>query len=191
MAELNHIDRLKTLLNETIGKDMSNASDYEILQNYIVQRTGNILGINTLKRLWKYQGAEATPHKSTLDILSNAAGFRNFLDFVRYCNTNESADNSDVVLTQCIFSKDLAIGQQVEFRWNPQRSCTVEYLGNNTFRVLFCEKTKLTPGDTFQTTFFAIGVTLIVTNLVKKTSSFPAYQLGKGSGLTYVKVLKN
>lgn len=48
----------------------------------------------------------------------------------------------------------------------------------------------LSPGDTFQASFFALGHATMFSNLVHGDHSFPLYEIGRQGGLTLVK-LKN
>ena len=75
-------------------------------------------------------------------------------------------------------------GDRVTLCWDPGRRCTVEYLGSNAYRVVSSERTKLKPGNTFQTAFFATGSPLILSNLVQDDSFATLYEIGRKTGVT-------
>ena len=182
------IELLKERLSEAVGKAMNCASDFTFLQAYIFEHTRENLGLNTLKRLWGHGNLSVQPRNYTLDILSRTAGFRNFDDFKRFYD-DEGDHSSDVVLGKSVRSDQLRPGDYVTLHWNPGRVCTVEYLGNNTYRVISSEKSKLKPGNTFQAPFFAVGSSLMVSNLIQDGVAFQLYELGRQGGLTQVRLL--
>ncbi len=182
-----HIELLKKALSEAVNRQMNCASDFVFLQAFIFERTHENLGLNTLKRIWNYGNAVTTPRVYTLDILSQTLGYRNFEELKQHYG-DEGSESSDRVLSKAVRSKDLRPGDRVTFCWLPGRRCTVEYLGNETFRVLSSERTKLKPGNIFQLAFFVVGSPLLLSNLVQDGSSSPLYEIGRKNGLTQVDV---
>ena len=51
-----------------------------------------------------------------------------------------------------------------------------------------CERTKLKPGNTFQSAFFATGSPLILSNLVQDDTFATLYEIGRKSGVTQLTV---
>ncbi len=182
-----YIEHLKKLLCETLDRQMNRASDFVFLQAYIFERTRENIGINTLKRIWNYGNAPVVPRIFTLDVLSKAIGYRNFEDLKHFYG-DEGADSSDKVFGKVVSSSDLRPGDRVTLCWDPGRRCIVEYLGSNAYRVLSSERTKLKPGNTFQTAFFATGSPLILSNLVQDDSFATLYEIGRKSGVTQLTV---
>ncbi len=182
-----YIEHLKSLLCEALDRKMNNSSDFVFLQAYIYNRTRENIGLNTLKRLWSYGNTPVAPRIFTLDVLSKALGYRNFEDMKRFYG-DEGADSSDKVLGKVVSSNNLHPGDRVILCWDPGRRCTVEYLGSNAYRVLSSERTKLKPGNTFQTAFFATGSPLILSNLVQDASFAPLYEIGRKTGVTQLTV---
>ena len=178
-----YIEHLKKLLCEAVERQMNRASDFVFLQAYVFERTRENIGLNTLKRIWNYGNAPVVPRIFTLDVLSKAIGYRNFEDLKHFYG-DEGADSSDKVFGKVVSSSDLRPGDRVTLCWDPGRRCTVEYLGSNAYRVLSSEQTKLKPGNTFQTAFFATGSPLILSNLVQDDSFATLYEIGRKSGVT-------
>lgn len=183
----NYIEHLKTLLCEALDRQMNRSSDFVFLQTYIFERTHENIGLNTLKRIWNYGNTPVAPRIFTLDVLSKALGYRNFEDMKHFYG-DEGAGSSDKVLGKVVSSNDLNPGDRVTLCWNPGRRCTVEYLGSNAYRVVSSERTKLKPGNTFQTAFFATGSPLILSNLVQNDSFAPLYEIGCKTGVTQITV---
>ena len=183
-----YIDLLKERISEAVDKTMGCASDFTFLQAFIFEHTRENLGVNTLKRLWGHGNLPVQPRNYTLDILSRSVGHRNFDDFKRFYDSHGD-QSSDVVLGKSVQSSQLQIGDRVTLRWNPGRICTVEYLGNNSYRVVSSEKTKLKPGHTFQCPFFAVGAPCVVSNLIQDGIAHSLFEIGKQGGLTQVRLL--
>ena len=183
----NYIEHLKTLLCEALERQMNRSSDFVFLKDYIFKRTHENIGLNTLKRIWNYGNTPVTPRSFTLDVLSRAIGYRNFDDLKQFYG-DEGNESSDKVLGKVVSSQDLRPGDRVTLCWDPGRRCTVEYLGSNAYRVVSSERTKLKPGNTFQTAFFATGSPLILSNLVQDDSFATLYEIGRKSGVTQISV---
>lgn len=162
-------------------------SDFYRIEAYIYEHTHEHLGLNTIKRFFGYGGELTTPRNATLDIISRALGYRNFDDYAEHHNSTDNG--SDIVLSPAVKSRDLNSGDKVRLCWHEGRDVTVEYLGNDTYRVLSSIASKLKPGDTFQAPFFAIGHTCMISNLVHGDSCFPLYEMGKQGGLTRAEVV--
>jgi hypothetical protein len=80
MNELNEVDRsllesirkrieVRAGLSETVGL---NQKDFDFLQYYVQERTGEALSLTTIKRIWK-NDFQRLPHLSTLNMLSQLA----------------------------------------------------------------------------------------------------------------------
>ena len=182
-----YIEQLKNLLCEAVERQMNRASDFVFLQAYIFERTRENIGLNTLKRIWNYGNTPVTPRSFTLDTLAKSVGYRNFEDMKLFYG-DEGADASDKILGKVVSSSELRPGDHVTLCWDPGRRCTVEYLGSNAYRVVSSERTKLKPGNTFQTAFFATGSPLILSNLVQDDSFAPLYEIGRKTGVTQLTV---
>ena len=184
-----HIETLKRLLCEATGCEAKRPGDFLIMSVFVRNRTRQTVGVNTLKRLYHYGGETVEPRMETLNVLARSLCYRNYADFCQHHGDGLQNQSSDVVLGVHISSSALMTGQRVCLRWNPGRECVAEYLGNDTFRVVASEQTKLVVGDTFQASFFALGHTALLSNLIHGDNAFPLYEIGKQGGLTLVEVL--
>lgn len=182
-----YIEHLKNLLCEALDRQMNRSSDFVFLQAYIFEHTHENIGLNTLKRIWNYGNSPVNPRIFTLDVLSKTLGFRNFEDLKRFYG-DDCSESSDKVFGKTVSSSELRPGDRVTLCWDPGRRCTVEYLGSNAYRVVASERTKLKPGNTFQTAFFAVGSPMILSNLVQDDSFANLFEIGRKSGITHLSV---
>ncbi|MBQ7279515.1 MAG: hypothetical protein IJR13_02155 [Bacteroidales bacterium] len=188
-SEIQHIETLKRLLCEAAGCEAQRATDFIVLAVYVRSQTRVNIGVNTLKRLFHYGSEHAMPRLETLNVLARSLGYRSYSDFCTHYGTSATAQSSDVVLGPHVSTSSLLEGQRIRLRWNPGRECVAEYLGNDTFRVIRSEQTKLQPNDTFQATFFAVGHVAMLANLIHGDTSFPLYEIGRQGGLTLAEVV--
>jgi len=95
---------------------------------------------------------------------------------------------SDFVHTKVIHADDMSIGQQLQFAWLPDRTCTIEYQGDYCWKVVAVVNSKLQLGDTFSCRSFAQGEPLLIDHLCTQNGNFEAYQIGGQTGLTAIVV---
>lgn len=85
-SERFYIEKCKTLIEETLRWKESRfwtQRDYEYLRESIFQKTGTLLSISTLKRLWKTESG--LPHPSTLNALAMFLDYADWHVFKREC----------------------------------------------------------------------------------------------------------
>ena len=183
------LDTLRRLICEAAGCEAESPADFYNITAFIEGRTREIIGLSTVKRLWQYKGLTSKPRLATLNILAKSVGYSSFDDFCKHYGSCDPS--SDIVLGQNLKASDLFPGEQVMLRWNPGREIIIEYLGNSTFRVVRSEKSKLSANDTFQAAFFAIGHAAMLANVIHGDSSWPLYEIGQVSGLTFIRRLSH
>jgi len=184
-----HIDTLLRLVCEGAGVQANSPADFQVIMSFIENRTHEGIGLTTVKRLWNYCGLNAKPRQATLNVLARSIGYRSYEDFCRHYG--DCTPSSDIVLGEGIKVVDLLSGERLVLRWNPGRELVIEYLGNNTFRIIKSENSKLQADDTFQAAFFALGHAAMLANVIHGDSSWPLYEIGQQGGLTYVRKMLN
>lgn len=187
MEDITQIETLKRLVCEAAGCQAQTPADFYNLTAFVEGRTHEIIGISTVKRLWQYKGLATTPRQATLNVLARSIGYSSFADFCQHYGSCEPS--SDIVLGQNLKASDLSRGEHLVLRWNPGREIVVEYLDNSTFRILKSENSKLSVDDTFQAAFFALGHPAMLSNVIHGDSSWPLYEIGQISGLTFIRRL--
>ena len=184
--KLQYVELLKRKLCEVTRCEALSPSDFEKMVAYVNDKTKDTIGLSTLKRLYGYGGAKTRPRNSTLDIMANTVGYNCFSAFCDHYKSQATNLSSEDVLQPHISSDNLVVGQQLRICWNPRREIIVGYMGNNTYRVVRSQNSKLHVGDTFQCAFFTIGHSLLLSNAIIGNQSFALYEIGKLGGLTVV-----
>ncbi|MFB0974077.1 MAG: hypothetical protein QMB59_05875, partial [Bacteroidales bacterium] len=121
--------------------------------------------------------------KSTLDILSRYLGFSNFESFTQDLKKTPQY-NSYFFSTNQIKSAELNEGDLVEIGWAPNRIIVIGYLGNESFKVVSNENSKLELGDTFSVKNFMLGFPLYIPAITRGDALTPPYLAGRNGGLT-------
>ncbi len=177
-----YVERLCRTMETMVGKKISSPADFEELAEQIRLRTHEVIGVNTLKRMFGHANYEVvTPRRSTLDILSRFVGYSGFNAFIM----TDGITSSDVVHKRHVMTKHLASGLHIELTWLPDRRVVVEHLGNARFVVREVENSKLAVGDTFMCSLIVEGEPLFLTNLCHKGAAPVAYEASRRGGLHF------
>lgn len=182
--EIEYIERLKICVEETIGKKLKTPKDFTNLSEQIFNRLHIMLSPTTLKRLWGYLNEDNKPRISTLSIISQFVGYR---DWENFCESDFSSSSlqSNIILSRKISTYSLEKGQQICVTWLPDRKCIFEYLGELTFLVVDSINSKLEKGDTFQCSIFIEGEALYLDKLKHKRYTDVSYIAGKNEGIRF------
>lgn len=95
-SETTYIKYCKSLIEKMLGWRPSNEwkqRDYLNLIELIENKTGILLSLSTIKRIWK-PNYEGTPHPSTLEAFALFLNYRNWLDFKEKNQPNVSTKNN-------------------------------------------------------------------------------------------------
>lgn len=183
-ANSQNIALLRGLIEESVNRRMKTPSDFIFLTGVIVERTKQSLSETTLKRAWGYVEGYETMRDSTLSILAQCIGYRDWDDFVEnYCSSSD-AHASDAILSPSLSSEQLAVDELVIVAWNPGRECTLRHLGDGNFVVIEAANTKLGKGDTFHCDQFILGYPCYLDHLMQKGKGPFMYVIGNKGGLT-------
>ena len=82
MTEVQKQNLLKQEVERTIGRQLTEARDFEQLSHLLFTHTRERLSPTTLKRFWGYlknEKVQTRPH--TLDVLARFVGYKNYEDF--------------------------------------------------------------------------------------------------------------
>ncbi len=179
-----NIKQLCRRVEETLRLNASTPKHFERLAVMIFERTGTLLSPTTLKRLWGYLHESTTPRKTTLDVLAQCCGWRNYDDFVI---GNVPEIESGFVGSKTINAeKDITKGEIVRLMWSPSRVCVIRYLGNSNWVVERSEGTRLAPGDTFRCPMIISGEPLYLDNVIHDGSRPGVYVCGRRNGIGFI-----
>ena len=180
--------RLQEELIKKAGRTMESPSDFIFLAQKIFEETKVKISETTLKRFFGYISPAGELRTSSLSVMARYLGYSGWSTF---CNGGNSESN--FIADKCINSCDLKIGDCVSFEWNPNRRCTVEYLGDNHFLVTHAEQCNLEVGDQFTVTQFVLNNPLVISGLkqARLPQSAPkSYVAGYKTGLTALSLMK-
>lgn len=179
--------RLKTQIEQMMGKPLQVAGDFARLSERLVQRTRERVSASTLRRFWGYDSEGVQPRRYTLDVLSRFVGYRSFDDF---CQKNgEGEVQSGLVLADKVTASELHPGERLRLTWLPDRVMVVEHDGDGRFTVVEAQNTRLSAGDTFEVSVFIAHEPLYLDRLVHDGGQPAVYVVGKKDGITLERCL--
>lgn len=180
----NQINELKEGIETMLGKKVKGPKDFNNLSDEIFNRLKIIISSTTLKRLWGYLNEGGKPRESTLTILAQFIGYRDWNDF---CSSpkDQSIIQSNFILSRKLSALSLSKGNKLKITWLPDRYCIISYNGNMNFTVLDSKNAKIQTGDTFNCSIFIEGEPMYVDNLVHQNYKGISYIAGKKDGIRF------
>ena len=183
-------EQLRSEIETALRKKFGTPKDFEFLRDRIYARLHVIISSTTLMRLWGYVDEKVTPRRSTLDILTQFLGYKDWEEYQQNALLPKDQQSSPVLSRRLSVAMTLLPGDCLRLTWQPQRVCDVEYLGNLSFRVIASENTRLHIGDTFECSLIVEGEPLYIDNLKQGNNRSIAYVCGKKSGVMYEYLIK-
>ena len=174
------------LLKEKSGNQLRQPSDCENLSLDIESKTRVRIGATTLKRLLGFAHDERTPHASTLDAIAHYLGYAHWEELLLIEDKGNSGFGTS---DEEIRSVELQPDVHVEITYLPDRRVVMQYLGNQRYRIVESENSKLQKGDELEIQNFVLHHPLLVLNVLREGESLGQFTAGRVSGLTSVKVL--
>ena len=80
-------------IEEQLGRKMMTPKDFDFLAVQVFEKTRQSISVSTLKRVWGYVCSKGAASETTLDLLSNFAGYASFFQFCQ--QTIESSESED------------------------------------------------------------------------------------------------
>jgi len=174
------------LLKTRSGNGLRQPSDCEYLSLDVESKTGVHIGATTLKRLLGFAHDERTPHVTTLDAIARYLGYAHWDEL----KAIEDKGNSDFDSTDDeLRSADLQPEACVEITYLPDRMVRLQYLGNNHYRVVESQNSKLQVEDDVEILNFVLHHPLLVLNVCRQGKTLGQFTAGRVSGLSSAKVL--
>lgn len=179
---------LRKKIEEAYGKQVKYSQDCEALAMAIEERTGQRLGVSTLKRMFGFVGEHVVPRGSTMDIIAQFLGYKDMTDMAR--QTGEAYDISMFTpVDKEIESAELEEGTQIQFSYDPKRLVIMTYIGDNFFIINESQNCKLQKGDKVRISHLAIGFELLASEVIRGGENLGAYHAAKEGGLTSLEVI--
>lgn len=179
------MQRLQKEIEKALGREIRTPKDFEYLKECVYSRLQVMISRTTLMRIWGYLDEKVEPRESTLSILAQFLGYRNWEEFQQNASLSEEEGSDPVLSRRLNVANDLAIGDCLRLTWQPGRVCDIRYLGELRFMVTASEKTRLKEGDTFECSLIVEGEPLYLDNLRQGNRPPIAYICGKKSGVNF------
>lgn len=182
------IKELRNAIEISVERQIKTPSDFDFLSGAIFAKMHQNISPTTLKRLWGYIDGADNTRDSTLTMLAKFIGYKHWDDFVEKLNEN-GVNTSAEVTADCVRSCDLSENQTLEIGWQPNRRLLLSYTGENQFKVMEAENSKIKAGDTFTCSIFMLGEPLYIDNLVQGSHAPVKFVVGNKTGLTLLNLL--
>lgn len=180
------LNALREAVEEAFGQKITGPKSFNELRNFLYSRTGQFLGMTTLKRIWNYIEDDTIIRDTTLSILAKAIGYEDLTDFKNHrsgYSKNEIKISSSPKFNKYIDVKtDLQAGDELKIYWYPGRECHIRYLGDMQFEILTVKNSRLKVGDKFLCHLILPGHPLYLSSLTRANSQPMAYICGKLHG---------
>lgn len=174
------------MLKAKSGSDLRLPSDCEFLSLDIQSKTGVPIGATTLKRLVGFAQDERTPHASTLDAIARYLGYAHWDELTKIEDAGNSGfDCSD----EEVRSADLPVDACVEITYLPDRLVRMQFLGNQRYRIVKSQNSKLQAGDEVEIQTFVLHHPLLVLNVWRNGEPLGQFTAGRVSGLSTITVI--
>jgi hypothetical protein len=174
------------MLKRKSGADLRLPSDCELLSLDIESKTGVRIGATTLKRLVGFAQDERTPHASTLDAIAHYLDYAHWDELMKV----EDKGNSDFdVSDEEVRSANIQPGESIEITYLPDRKVSMKYLGNNRYKIVESENSKLKINDEVEILNFVLHHPLLVLNVWRNDEPLGQFTAGRVSGLSSIRVL--
>lgn len=182
------IKELIRLIENRLGRSLTAPVDFSILSLEIEKTLNETISISTIKRLVGYVNDEHKPSITTLNLLSRYVGYHNWATLQLHIDDTTSGSLNDNIIQ----SDSLAIGDEIEMGWQPDRYCHVQYLGSHRFEVLKVVGSKhLQRGDTFEALVMCLDQPVMATNHRHGDECRPVYIIGRRHGLSLLRKIEN
>lgn len=177
---------IRSLLSERMGRPIRRPADCRLLADDIELKTGQHLGVNTVKRLFGMKADEREPRITTLDIVARYLGFSGW----EALSALDTKSNSAFGTTEDgLPSSAIAGGATVTFTYLPDRYVTLRHESGDRFTVVESLNGKLRDGDEVAIGRFMKDYPLFLDNVRREGKNLGSLLLGKISGLTSIRIL--
>ena len=176
------------MIEKEVGQEITTTACGKWLPNEIKVKTGVLLGETTLKRMFGFTNDPRTPHRSTLNVIAQFLGYKDYsalaLDLELPEIVISDFDERDVIETDT-----LNIGDIVEITYLPNRLFSLKYVGDSRFIIESVENSRnLLAGDIVKITHMEKGFPLYMAEVVRDGKNLGAYEAAKNGGLTSIEV---
>lgn len=174
-------------IQERFGREVRCSADCERLAEDIEARTGEHVGVTSVKRWFGFAGdGTLNIRRSTLDILARFVGFASLQKME--LSLGEEFIHSKHAPDGAVDVSRLEPGLMVHITWDPGRDVELEYLGDFRFLVTKAVNSKLIVDDEVRIVQFCKGLKLIVTDHWRFGHNLGPYTGAMSGGITTLEI---
>ena len=186
---MERLTALKTLINKSnqqLGFAPSSPTEFNELIVSIFNRTGRNISLSTIKRIWGYIDYGSFPSTTTLNILAQYNGYKDWNTYLLTDACNSEDEDSGFMVDTVIDATKIEEGERLRLKWNYNKSCEIECIAPMRFRINRSHNIKLLAGDTFTFRTISIGMPIFISDILRDGNLLPAYIGAKKGGLQKV-----
>lgn len=191
--DLPEVVALRQKIEAKFGRTPAVHEDFVDLREAILQEINERISETTLERVWGYstRGYDNISLR-IMNLLCLYAGFESWDSFCRHLK-EAGAVESDVFDMESVTVDELLPGDRLRIGWQPDRVCTIRYLGEGRFVAEEAINSKMHPGDTFSCLQLQLGIPAYLENLTSSTGEIygKRYGVGLKHGLSILQKLDN
>lgn len=174
------------MLKKEAGYDITTSYGSAMLQKDIETKTGQRLGLNTVKRLVGLIDYNSEPRQDTLLIIAGFLGFKTWESLISYINDNISGFdlNNPIVDLEL-----LPPGKKVGIEWDPDRKIQLLHIKYGEYEVLESFNSKLRKGDLLYMSQISEGFPLVVKKVMRDGINIGNYKAGLDTGIKTIEII--
>ena len=172
-----------TRLSEKSNLTFRYSSDCECLSNEIKSITGKILGTTTIKRMLGFTSEQAQPRLSTLDIIAEYLGYKNY-DEMRQALVPAQKIES-------INKAQLKVGDAIRVMFIPGKTIVLGYIGNKHYVVSECNSSKLIVGDIVAIEDISMEIPFVCSQVYRKGSRLNDVHVADRLGIKSLEIISS
>lgn len=88
-------ERICREVEQKLGRRIEEPQDFVWLSEQVANSGKGTLSVNTLKRLWGYLDSNAVTRRTTLDVLAQFLGFRDYIDFLNSLSPDPDSEGKE------------------------------------------------------------------------------------------------
>ena len=139
-----------------------------------------------MRRLLGFYKTNQTPRTSTLDIIAEYIGHKDWDELISTLNKNKN--KAEKVITE-INSENIRKGEKFELAYKPDKIITIEFIGKSQFKVLNSRNSKLKEEDIFKAYHLTLHHPLFLLDVSRGEKQLGELIEAKVSGITSIKKL--
>ncbi len=183
-----YIEELKRDIEDRFNHSFRSATDFDKLESLVKQHSVDTLNASTLKRIWGYSKTDSKPRRTTLTILANVLGFRDWESYVENKKMSNRLE-SGFTPNSTISISDLKEGDMISLRWKPNRRIMLQCRDKGLFEVVGQDNSSLRVGDTFRVFYIREGQPLYCKDVLRNSKNLGDYIAGEITGIHDLKIL--